>query len=109
MVTEIRQLDPVSMLWNSWGTIYPGEHKTIVQNLPEGDRCLYVIGCNQDNTRSFINKAPYKPSLIVSEGQFLGGRADLTFVRELKRGEEYIVTMRHDGSKVGRFMKFTHK
>lgn len=109
MVTEIRQLDPVSQLWNRFAIVYPGEQKTITQNLPEGDKCLYVIHCSDDDTKTQINKAPYNPVVLGNEDEFMGEREDLSFVRELKRGEEYIVTIRHNGAKVGRFMKFTHK
>lgn len=109
MVCGIRQLDPVSMLWNSYSTVYPTERKTVIQNLPEGEKKLYVIECAPDNSRTSIHQAPYNPSFIGDEGQFLGERADLTFVRELKRGEEYIITVRHNGARTGRFMKFSHK
>lgn len=109
MVTEIRQLDPISMLWNSYATVLPGEQKTITQNLPDGEKVLYVVECDEKNRFTTINKAPYDPVVLGNEDEWMGERSNLSFVRELKRGEEYFLTIRHNGSKVGRFMKFTHK
>lgn len=109
MVTEIRQLDPISMLWNSHHTVYPGEQKTIVQNLPEGEKVLYVLECDERNRFTSIYKAPYNPIVLGNDNEWMGERQDLEHIRTLSRGDSYIITIRHNGAQTGRFMKFTHK
>lgn len=44
----------------------PGEGSTVTNNLADGSRELYVFGCAEDNTFSFIQKSTSSNDVLLS-------------------------------------------
>ena len=107
MVLKIETFDYDSKTWRQVAVMGPGNPAGSLSGVRQSQRQLYLFECGEDDMHSAIYRSTR--GIDVAEGnQRIVNTEGCELLRELARGESYILQVKTDSSPKERKVRFTH-